>query len=202
MPLHSYKPFLALFNMFDLPSPLKDSVVDYASAMIIEVREDQTLRLLFRNGTAGDFAAYPLLGSSGTSMSLASFDRAMRPYAIEELSEWCDKCGETEARGCGVLAALNGTGGAGFADPTSVNGHHAVSPVVAGVIGAVVALAVAAAALAAWMFLGGVVQRSKAGGVGGGKRGDFKYELERRDSAATSAAPDASAQNLVKPVES
>lgn len=189
--------------MFDLPSPLKDSVVDYASAMIIEVRSDDTMRLLFRNGTTGDFAAYPLLGSSEASMSLSSFEKTMRPYAIEELSEWCDKCGETEARGCSVLAALNGTGGAGFADPKSVNGHHQVSPVVAGVIGAVVALAVAAAALAAWICLGGVVKRSKTGRSGGGaKNGDFKYELERRESAATSAAPDASAQNLVKPVDS
>lgn len=135
-------------------------------------------------------------------MSLASFTKTMRPYAIEELSEWCDKCGETEERGCSLLAALNGTGGAGFADVTRVNGHHAVSPVVAGVIGAGVALAVAAAGLTAWIFLGGFAKRSRAIHSSGGKNDGFKYELERRDSASTNTGTDASAQHLVKPSES
>ena len=158
----AYKPFLSLFNMWGLPSPLRDTVVDYASAAIIEVRTDDTMRLLFRNGTEGDFTAYPLLGSTdASSYPVTDFASKMAPYALEDRAAWCDKCSETEARGCATLASLNGTGGAGYAGVTSTTGRHQVSPVVAGVIGAVVALAVAAAALALWLFLGGLVKKQR-----------------------------------------
>ncbi|PWN31303.1 uncharacterized protein FA14DRAFT_182828 [Meira miltonrushii] len=46
-----------------------------------------------------------------------------------------------------ALAALNGIGGAGYASIDSTMGRHRVSPVVAGVIGAMVTLAVVVIAL-------------------------------------------------------
>lgn len=158
----SYKPFLSLFTMMGLPSPLKDTVVDYASAAVIEVRTDNTLRLLFRNGTEGDFEPFALFGSSNpNSYPVQDFVNKLEPFALNDLSSWCNQCSTTNERGCDTLAALNGTGGAGYASIESTNGHHRVSPVVAGVIGSMVTLAVVAFALAIWLLLGGLVKKHK-----------------------------------------
>ncbi|GJJ75448.1 hypothetical protein EMPS_07806 [Entomortierella parvispora] len=175
----SYKPFLSLFNLWGLPSPLKDSVVDYASAAIIEIRTDNTMRLLFRNGTEtggsnATFTPYALFGSSdANSYPIADFVEQMEPYSLNTLAEWCNKCGETEQRGCATLAALNGTGGAGYASIDSTEGRHRVSPVVAGVIGAMVALAVAGFVLALWLLKGGLAKK---------RRGNSLQEVSSVDS--------------------
>ncbi|UZJ53410.1 hypothetical protein CBS101457_002730 [Exobasidium rhododendri] len=193
----AYKPFLSLFNMWGLPSPLKDTVVDYASAAILEIRTDNTMRLLFRNGTStggGDanFTSYALFGSSNAeSYPIADFMSNMEPYSLNTLTKWCDKCGETEERGCGVLAALNGTGGAGYASIDTTTGRHAVSPVVAGVIGAMVTLAVAAFALALWLVLGGLVKKhrgkknSRGSGSSVGTRTGSDHHLETKHSPSS-----------------
>lgn len=174
------------------PQGLENNVVDYASAAIFEVRTDSTLRFLFRNGTEGDFIPYNILNSSTPHVSLTSFKDYMQPFSLQDRAEWCDKCSTTDARGCQVLASLNGTGNAGYSPITSTNGHHRVSPVVAGVIGALVSLAVAAVLLAAWLFFGGMVKKSKNGnGNGNGivKRGNNAgssgFELPHRDNASS-----------------
>ncbi|PWN30388.1 phosphoglycerate mutase-like protein, partial [Jaminaea rosea] len=145
----SYKPFLGLFNMMKLPSPLSTSVVDYASTLIFEIRDDATVTMRFRNGSSGAFEAYPLFGSSSTSMPIADFESKMQPYSLDSLSKWCNKCSNSETRGCATLAQLNGTGGGerSYAPDTSTMGRHHVSPVVAGVIGSMVTLAIAAVLL-------------------------------------------------------
>jgi len=187
----AYKPFLSLFNMWGLPSPLKDTVVDYASAAIIEVRTDNTMRLLFRNGTEGAFTPYALFNSTdANSYPIADFKNQMQPYSLNTLTSWCDKCGETEARGCGPLASLNGTGGAGYASIDSTQGRHMVSPVVAGVIGAMVTLAVAAFALALWLLLGGLVKKHRGSSRSGsgssvGTRTGSDHNLETKQSPSS-----------------
>ena len=156
----SYKPFMSLFSMWGLPSPLNSTVVDYASAVVLEIRTNNTMRLLFRDGVEGDFAAHALFGSADSeSYPIDDFMSRMEPYSLPDLSSWCNACGTTDARGCATLAALNGTGGAGYASATSTQGRHAVSPIVAGLIGAFVALAVAAAVLALWLLLGGMARK-------------------------------------------
>lgn len=158
----SYKPFLSLFTMWDLPAEVSQSVVSYASAAVLEVRSDDTLRLLFRNGTDGAFTSYGIMGHDAeTGMGVSDFVSAMQPYALPTLSDWCDKCQTTDARGCAALAQLNGTGGAGYASIDSTTGRHHVSPVVAGVIGAMVTLALVAAGLAIWLVLGGLVRKHR-----------------------------------------
>jgi hypothetical protein len=149
----SYKPFLSLATLWDLPSPLNNTVVDYASAAILEVYTNNSLAFFFRNGTTGDFINYPLFNSGNATYPIEFFMDNMDPFPLNTLSDWCNACGTTDARGCDTLAALNGTGGAGYASITSTEGRHHVSPVVAGVIGAMVTLGVAAIALLAWLLL-------------------------------------------------
>lgn len=179
----SYKPFLPLFTMWGLPSPLKDTVVDYASAAVLEVRTDNTMRMLFRNGTDGDFTAYPLFGSSdANSYPVQDFITKMQPYALGDLASWCDKCSTKEERGCSALAALNGTGGAGYASINSTTGRHQVSPVVAGVIGAMVTLAVVAFVMAAWLLFGGLVKKHRRSAG----HADAQMLSEKRQGESTS----------------
>lgn len=142
----SYKPFLSLFSLWQSGDAFSSSIVDYASTVVIEVHSDNTLNFVFRNGTEGSFETLPVLGSS-KNLPIDTFVTEMEKYQLPTLASWCDACSTTEARGCSTLAALNGTGGAGYASIDSTMGHHRVSPVVAGVIGAMVTLAVVVIAL-------------------------------------------------------
>ncbi|PWN51338.1 phosphoglycerate mutase-like protein [Violaceomyces palustris] len=147
----SYKPFTSLFSMLDLED-LKGKVVSYASTMVFEVYSDQTLQLRFRNGTQGDLSVLKVLNSTQDRIPLSQFTKELQPYSIDTLAQWCDVCSTTDSRGCQTLAALNGTGHAGYSSITSTTGRHRVSPVVAGVIGSMVTLAVASLLLAIWVF--------------------------------------------------
>ena len=158
----SYKPFFSLFSLFQI-SALQGKLVDYASAMVFEIHEDKSIQLYFRNGSYGSLDPYPVLGSSPIAMN--NFLAHANSLKIDTLADWCNACGETTARGCASLNALNGTGsGAKYSDVTSTTGKHQVSPVVAGVIGAMVSLAVALVVVAVLAWLTGltVVKRSKA----------------------------------------
>ncbi|KAK0537560.1 hypothetical protein OC835_001711 [Tilletia horrida] len=143
----AYKPFLSLFELMDIGGGLpRGSVVEYASTLILEVHADQSVHLLFRNGTNTPFTPYPFLGASSpdAGVPLSSLTAQLEPYALRSNADWCNKCASTASlHGCDVLAALNGTGGGQvrYAPITSTSGRQRVSPVVAGVIGSVVTLA-------------------------------------------------------------
>lgn len=157
----SYKPFFSLFSLFQMPD-LQGKLVDYASAMVFEIHQDNSMQVYFRNGSYGDLTAYSVLNSS--TMPVNSFLQHYDPIKLNDLADWCNACGETSARGCAALNALNGTGSGGkYSDATSTTGKHQVSPVVAGVIGALVSLTVATVVVAAIAFLTGltVVKRGK-----------------------------------------
>lgn len=101
-----------------------------------------------RNGTpttldGSDLRTYPLWGSSSTPLD--TFIDRLATHAINDLGEWCNRCNNTATRGCDVIARANGTPGLseGYAPASSTTGRHHVSPVVAGVIGAMVALGIA-----------------------------------------------------------
>jgi len=110
-------------------------------------------------------------------------------------ADWCNKCGTTDERGCDVLAALNGTGGAGYTSPTHVDGHHRVSPVTAGLIGAFVTLAVVAilsAALFATKKVAGASKRRRTNFASSGG-----LELPARSDGASIASATSSGRGLV-----
>jgi hypothetical protein len=157
----SYKPFFSLFSLFQIPE-LQGKLVDYASAMVFEVHQDKSIQLYFRNGSYGSLDPYSMFNSS--SIPITTFLSHADSLKINALADWCNACGETSARGCASLYALNGTGSGGkYSDVTSTTGKHQVSPVVAGIIGALVSLAVALVLVAALLYLTGltVVKRSK-----------------------------------------
>ncbi|GAC96139.1 hypothetical protein PHSY_003719 [Pseudozyma hubeiensis SY62] len=156
----SYKPFFSLFSLFQMPE-LEGKLVDYASAMVFEVHQDDSLQVYFRNGSYGDLQAHDVRASS---ISVSTFLEDYDAIKLNSLADWCNACGETTARGCAALNALNGTGSGGkYSDVTSTTGKHQVSPVVAGVIGALVSLAVALVLVAGLAYLTGVtvVKRGK-----------------------------------------
>lgn len=157
----SYKPFFSLFSLFQMLD-LQGKLVDYASAMVFEIHQDNTMQIYFRNGSNGSLDAHNVLDSA--SLPVETFLQHYDPVKLDTLAEWCNLCGETTARGCAALNALNGTGSGGkYSDVTSTTGKHEVSPVVAGVIGALVSLALAAVVVAALSYLMGltVIKRSK-----------------------------------------
>jgi hypothetical protein len=110
-----------------------------------------------------------MFGSNSNTMSLDTFISNLSPYAIPDLGTWCNKCENTKTRGCDVIAAVNATDAPGSI--TSTRGKQDVSPVVAGVIGALLGIVVAVV----FMIGGELLRRRRAkktpyarGGSGGG----------------------------------
>lgn len=160
----SYKPFLALGSLLE-NDQLRTNVVDYASSMVFEVYSNDTVAISFRNATTdAEWSPLPVFGGSNRP-ALSEMLSKLEPYSLNSWAAWCDACHTTNARGCAPLAQLNGTGGAGYASIRSTQGRHRVSPVVAGVIGAMVTLAVVAL-FACLAFLG-----YKIWGAGGKRSG-------------------------------
>lgn len=125
-------------NFYGLP--------EYASTMIFELftnkdveefpsnTDDLRVRFLFRNGSSSDaeLRTFPLFGKSEDSMSWAEFESSMKEVAITSAEEWCYACGSTLLF-CAAYAAP---------EVLTKSGSSSLSNVVAGVIGAMVTLAV------------------------------------------------------------
>ncbi|KZO89695.1 phosphoglycerate mutase-like protein [Calocera viscosa TUFC12733] len=151
----SYKPFLSLFNMTQVPNT---DIVDYASVLTYEVRNTSsgyTIRASFRNGTAtasdgSDIAPLSMFGNQpGADMPLEQFVANVAPYAINNLTQWCNVCNQTSLNGCDIALEAQAER-ASASTSSSSGGSGMVSPPVAGVIGAVVALAVAGVLVGLW----------------------------------------------------
>lgn len=98
-----------------------------------------------------------MFGTASNELAYETFVENLAPYGINSLGEWCNKCGTTTARGCDVIDALNDTMN-DFASPASTRGRQHVSPVVAGVIGALVGIVAALVV----MFVGGAAFKKTA----------------------------------------
>jgi hypothetical protein len=88
----------------------------------------------------------PLQINGEASVPLAQFKSGLAPYLVTNLGEWCNLCENTETRGCDLIELVNAT--TESASVTSTVGRHRTSPVVSGVIGALVGLVLAAIAFA------------------------------------------------------
>ncbi|GHJ87051.1 hypothetical protein NliqN6_3453 [Naganishia liquefaciens] len=151
----AYKPFISLMNITEVGI---DGFVNYAAVAAFEVRNSSgTLTVSFnlRNTSeaapdGSDYQAYPMFGSSTPEMPYYTFVENIGAYGVNSLGEWCNKCETTDARGCDVINALNDTLN-DFVSPARTTGRHRVSPLVAGVIGALVGIVAALVV----MFLGG-----------------------------------------------
>lgn len=179
----SFEPFLAFFALSDLAysSPSSSSstgftqIPDPGSAMVFELfstegnlsypdRDDLWVRFVFRNGTdaAAPFTEYPLFGrgNSESRMRWADFQQAMGNFSIRDFATWCDTCSSLSpfchAYGRGSYSSGSGGSGGG-----SGAGNAALSPAVAGVIGAVITVAVLGLAGVTAFVFGGIRVRRK-----------------------------------------
>ena len=104
--------------------------------------EDLQLRFLFHNSTTGENSmpkVYPLFGQSSTELSCTHFRGGMDSFAVSGQEQWRKACGNSTGICAGAAAATSssGTGTAGSSDPGS-----GISTAVAGVVGAMITLAV------------------------------------------------------------
>lgn len=150
--------------------------VDYAAAVVFEVRKSPTLgnvlRFKFKNGTSDPHfhtfnLKFPGWNHPG-DVPLNKFISAFAPAGINTTTEWCNICGQTTLRGCAALKGVPGpvTAASFLESPSSssaapgvegtclVESHRAISPVGAGFMGAGLALTVVAIVLGSLALFG------------------------------------------------
>ncbi len=166
----SYDTFLAFFGVTNLTAASSDfmGIPDYASSMALELYTeadmtsfpsadaDLRVRYLFHNGSgvAGpDLTAFPLFGQSEPDLPYGEFVRLLSERAINDPAQWCEVCG-SEAGFCQQPEYASPSGspvGSGSGGGSSSSSR--LSTTVAGVIGAMVTLAVLlVGGLAFWLL--------------------------------------------------
>jgi hypothetical protein len=168
----AYGSFLAFFGLSNLTKVNPDfyGVPDYASSMAFELvtnasstpfpSADQiSVRFFFHNGTtspSSEPVAYPLFGQQETTLPWANFTAGMQAFAIGDQMDWCKACGNIT--GICAMAASAPSSGSNDNDNSSGSG---LSTVVAGVVGAMVTLAVILGIEGLIMLVGGLRLVSK-----------------------------------------
>jgi hypothetical protein len=171
----AYNSFLSFFGLAQLPAVSVNftGIVDYASSMTFELvtnatvtntsypsDDDISVRFLFSNGTAAEhpLTAYPLFGQSETVIPWNTFVDQMNAFAVGNQADWCSQCGNST----GVCASTTSTSTGSSTSPTSsTSSSGGISKAVAGVIGAMVTLAVILGAEALILLLAGLRVVSK-----------------------------------------
>lgn len=186
----SYEPFLAFFALSDIsntaPTGMFRRIPNPGAAMVFEVfttdddasyptQDNAWVRFLYRNGTDADspMTEYPLFGrgNSEARMRWSDFETEMARFSIQDVSTWCDMCSSVTLF-CSSLSHSSDTLPAASDSGNGSDPNASLSPAVAGVIGAVTALAVIGfAAVTAFVF-GGLRIRRK----------DLSEEARRRSS--------------------
>ncbi|KAL8712769.1 MAG: hypothetical protein Q9220_002977 [cf. Caloplaca sp. 1 TL-2023] len=190
----SFQSFFGLAGLATLPNT-EDSfygIPDYASTMTFELftiaaatpfpaAQDIKVRFLFHNGTTSENstpATYPLFGQPSNELSWNDFQTGMNKFAIGDQQDWCKACGNTT----GVCASAAPSPTPSAEGNSGENGSgNGISKAVAGVIGAMVTLAVILGIEAAAMLIAGlrVVRKNRVAsehesdsgteGINGGK---------------------------------
>lgn len=173
--LGSYGTFLSFFGLMQLPAASVNfaGLPDYASSMALELVTNATgsgmpstdeisVRFMFHNGTitgSDEPTVYPLFGQSSDLISWDDFKTQTEKVAVLSDAEWCSQCGNTE----GKCASSIGTSSTGYSSSGS-GSSGGISRAVAGVIGAMVTLAVILGLEALFFLVGGfrISKRRKA----------------------------------------
>jgi hypothetical protein len=172
----TYASFLSFFGLSELPSASENftGIVDYASSMTFELITNATVsnttypttdqisvRFLFSNGSAAanPLTAYPLFGQSETVIPWNTFVNEMNKFATGDQATWCQKCGNSTGV-CAATTTRSSAGSTNTASP-SQSSSGGMSRAVAGVIGAIVTLAVIAGVEALILLVGGLRLVSK-----------------------------------------
>ena len=121
--------------------------------------DDINVRFLFHNHTTTSSSppiAYPLFGQQSETLSWSDFVTGMNKFAIGSQAQWCKACGNST--GVCSASSLGGSSNSSTSSPTptpSSSPSGGISRAVAGVIGAMVTLAVILGLEALIMLLGG-----------------------------------------------
>ncbi|KAJ5148466.1 Histidine phosphatase superfamily clade-2 [Penicillium atrosanguineum] len=173
----SYGTFMSFFGLMQLPAASVDftGVCDYASTFVLELvtnatgtgipsTDDISVRFMFHNGTitgSDEPTVYRLFGQKNDLISWDEFKTRTEKVAILSDDQWCNQCGNTDGK-CASSASTSST-----SDSTGSSGSSSggMSRAVAGVIGAMVTLAVILGLEALFFLVGGfrISKRRKAG---------------------------------------
>ncbi|KAH6998181.1 histidine phosphatase superfamily [Ilyonectria sp. MPI-CAGE-AT-0026] len=163
----AYGTFMAFFGLAKLYKAHTDfmGICNYASSMVFELvtnatnptTDDVSVRFYFSNGTAAENepTLFPLFGQDKTTLSWDDFKTGMTDFAIEDTDHWCKLCGNTDS----TCSASNSTSSSNSDDASSQSSDdsgNGISKPVAGVIGALVTLAVILGLQAAALLFGGL----------------------------------------------
>lgn len=171
----AYATFASFFGLADLSTahPELRAVVDYASSMTFELftnasttvssadypaADELYVRFLFSNGTASEDAeptAYALFGNDHDVISWNDFTAGMNKFAISSTERWCDVCSNTDGACAAYATDDSSNGDASTASSSKKESSNGLSPVVNGVIGAMVTLAVVLGLEALVLLVGG-----------------------------------------------
>ena len=184
---------------YNTPAPGSSFIFELYSlqAQDISTYPDTTdiyVRFFYQNGTDPDssLVAYPLFGlsPSQTLITLADFISGLEGFMLFNIEDWCNTCNSFSVF-CPAFTGLDG----GLGPTTTISpSHHGLSAVIAGVIGAVVTLAVAALLFAGLVLIGGVRlhriesrRKSDLGGFKGGNKlaSDQDLTLPKGGAGAT-----------------
>lgn len=157
------------------------SMSDLTDGLIYPSVDDLWVRFYFKNGTDLNepYQAYPLfnMGPDSFEMTYGDFQAAMTTISIGEIGIWCQQCGPQPTESTRIFCSYWNTSDSLAGDFTEQDSsHHGVSPVVGGVIGAIVALVLAGMIFGAIMLIGGVrmhrvhSRKSELGGFRGSQK--------------------------------
>ncbi|KAL4939834.1 hypothetical protein BDV06DRAFT_198027 [Aspergillus oleicola] len=167
----SYGTFLSYFGLAQLPAanPDFEGIPDYASSMVWELVTNSTsdsfpstdeisVRFAFHNGTltGGDSTPvqYPLYGQNSATIPWNTFVEQTEKIAIMTTSQWCAVCGNTDGQ-CASSSKSDSDSDSDSASSDSADGNDGgISKAVAGVIGAMVTLAVILGLEALFLLVG------------------------------------------------
>ncbi|KIW11909.1 hypothetical protein PV08_09182 [Exophiala spinifera] len=147
---------------YNVPAPGSSFIFELVSMQADETDEwpnttDIYVRFLYQNGTDSDssLVEYSLFGLSPSQgvVPFLDFVAGLEEFLVSNVGEWCTTCGSYSV----FCPAFTDTDDK-YNPSTGLlsSSHKGLSPAIAGVIGAVVTLAVAALLFAAVMLLGGV----------------------------------------------
>ncbi|KAJ9663816.1 hypothetical protein H2198_000576 [Neophaeococcomyces mojaviensis] len=175
----AYAGMLSFFGLANLTNVNNDfyGVPDYASTLTWELVTNATVtstswpsndqiyvRFLFHNGTTSNTSQpveYPLFNSNRSPLPWTDFVNGMNKFAISDQRSWCNACGNSTGVCSEAYLTANGDGSSssntanGSPAPSSTSGSGGISKAVAGVIGAMVTLAVILLIEGAIVLLGG-----------------------------------------------
>ncbi|KAJ5223272.1 hypothetical protein N7468_007814 [Penicillium chermesinum] len=173
----SYGTFMSFWGLTQMPAASVNftGIPDYASSMSLELvtnatgtdfpSEDEiSVRFMFHNGTmtgSDEPTVFPMFGQSETVLPWSDFSSQASKVGVTSNGQWCAMCGNTD----GKCASFASSSGSGSASASHTAGSGGMSRAVAGVIGAMVTLAVVLGLEALFFLVGGfrIAKRNKGG---------------------------------------